>query len=273
MDTVADRTAQGAATHFIQPLHGSVSGEPRIIVSGKGVEITDSTGKTFIDSFAGLWNVNVGFGRAELAQAAYDQMTKIAYCSSYSGQATEPALKLVDRLLKLTYPNMDAVYLTSGGAESNESAFKTARYFWYRQGKPDKVKIVARMRSYHGTTIATMTATGQPAYWPMFGPKAPGFVHVEPTDQYRNPKTGREYAKALEDKILEEGPETVAAFIAEPVVGGAGLLVPPDDYFPAIREICDKYDVLLIADEVITGFGRTGKWFALEHWGVQPDIM
>jgi putrescine aminotransferase len=178
------------------------------------------------------------------------------------------------------YSNLNMTYFASGGAEANESAFKTARYYWKRLGKPDKVKVIARQDAYHGVTLAAMSATGITPYWPMFEPRVPGFLHVDAPYPYRfagemkeGETVGLAAARQIEDLILREGPDTVAAVIAEPVQGAGGVIVPPADYFPAVRAICDKYDVLLIADEVITGFGRTGEWFGLNRYGVQPDIL
>ena len=171
------------------------------------------------------------------------------------------------------------VYFTSGGAESNESAFKTVRFFWRSQGKPDKIKIISRQWAYHGVSIAAMSATGLPAYHKMFAPMAPGHVHIPAPYYYRADTTanweeyGVEAANELEKAILREGPETVAAFIAEPVQGAGGVIPPPPTYFPRIREICDQYDVLFIADEVLCGYGRTGQDFAIKGYGVEPDIL
>ena len=266
--------------HMIHPLHHpSIHQAPRIWARGEGAIMWDVDGREFIDGLGGLWNVNVGHGRKELAEAAAEQMRTLAYCSSYAGASNEPAIKLASRLAELSYPNLNTVYFASGGAESNESAFKTVRFYWKAKGKPDKVKVISRFYGYHGVTLATMSATGIPSYWPMFEPRVPGFVHIDPPYQYffdqakEGETIGQAAARLLEEAILREGPDTVGAFIAEPVQGAGGVIVPPDDYFPSIRAICDKYDVLLIADEVITGFGRTGEWFALTHWDVQPDIM
>jgi len=206
-------------------------------------------------------------------------MTTLAYCSAYTGSSNLPAINLAERLSQLMYPSINTFFFTSGGAEATETSFKTARYYWKLVGKPEKVKFIARMRGYHGVTMAAMSATGLPVYWPMFEPRVPGIVHIESPYPYRfvNPtpevSDGIAAANLLEEAILREGPETVAAFIAEPVQGAGGVIVPQDDYFGRIREICDKYEVLLIADEVITGFGRTGRWFALEHYGIEPDIV
>jgi len=258
-------------SHLIHPLHHPADHqEPLLFVEGEGAILRDANGREYIDGLACLWNVNVGHGREELAEAAAVQMRRLAYASAYVGFTNEPAVRLAERLVKLAYPNLSGVYFTTGGAESNETAFKTARYYWRRRGKPNKTKIISRHHAYHGVTLAAMSATGIPAYHRMFEPRVPGFIHIPPSYPYRYPGS---MAEALEEAILREDPETVAAFIAEPVMGAGGVIPPTSDYFPRIREICDRYQVLFIADEVITGFGRTGKWFALEHWGVQPDIV
>jgi adenosylmethionine-8-amino-7-oxononanoate aminotransferase len=211
-----------------------------------------------------------------LADAAAAQMRKIAYSSAYVGATNEPAVRLAEKIVGHAYPNSSAVYYTTAGAESNESAFKTARYYWKVRDKPNKTKFISRTHAYHGVTMAAMSATGMAIYQKMFGPMVPGFVQVAPPYAYRwqgNSEPGIGAAEAVEQAILAEGPDTVAAVIAEPVMGAGGVIVPPGTYFPKLREICDRYEVLLIADEVITGFGRTGRWFALGHWGVEPDIV
>ncbi|MEK7444568.1 MAG: aspartate aminotransferase family protein [candidate division NC10 bacterium] len=266
--------------HLIHPLHHpSDHLEPMIYVRGRGAVLTDIQGREYIDGLAGLWNVNVGHGREELAQAAAQQMSELAYYSGYSGSSNVPAIQLASKLISLASSNLQAVFFTSGGAESNESAFKTARFYWKAQGKPDKVKIIARTLSYHGVTLQAMSATGMAAYWKMFEPRVPNFLHIPTCYPYRQEgarpgeTAGQTAARLLEEAILREGADTVAAFIAEPIHGGGGVLYPTDDYFPLVRQVCDRHDVLFIADEVITGFCRTGRWFALEHWNVQPDIL
>jgi adenosylmethionine-8-amino-7-oxononanoate aminotransferase len=174
---------------------------------------------------------------------------------------------------------MQAVYFTSGGAEANESAFKTARFYWKACGRPSKVKVVARNEGYHGVTLQAMSATKMGSYWKMFEPRVPGFVHVQTCYPYRfegakpGETVGQAAARELEECILREGPDTVAAFIGEPIHGAGGVIYPTDDYWAQVREVCTRHDVLLIADEVITGFGRTGRWFGMEHWNVKPDIV
>ncbi|HET8533560.1 MAG TPA: aspartate aminotransferase family protein, partial [Methylomirabilota bacterium] len=266
--------------HLIHPLHHpSDHLEPMVYVRGRGAVLTDIQGREYIDGLAGLWNVNVGHGRAELADAAAAQMRELAYYSAYSGSSNIPAIQLASKLMTIAYPNMQGVFFTSGGAESNESAFKTARFYWKTKGKPDKVKIIARSLAYHGVTLQAMSATGMSPYWKMFEPRVPNFVHIPTCYPYRQEgakpgeTAGQTAARLLEEAIVREGADTVAAFIAEPIHGGGGVLYPTDDYFPLVRKVCDKHNVLFIADEVITGFCRTGKWFALEHWNVLPDIV
>ena len=278
-----DRTAllEQDRQHLLHPLHHPSAHEnPLVIESGHGVWLRTTDGREYLDGLAGLWNVLIGHGNTELADVARDQMAQLAYSSNYIGAANMPAIELADRLAGFAYPNLNTTFFTCGGAEANESAFKTVRYYWKRMGKPDKIKVIARERGYHGVTLATMSATGISAYWSMFEPRVPNFLHVLAPYPYRfegdihpGESIGQAAARALEDAIVREGPDTVGAFIAEPVQGAGGVIVPPDDYFPRIRAICDEYNVLLIADEVITGFGRTGEWFALGRWGVKPDIM
>lgn len=265
--------------HLIHSLHHPVDhAQPVIYVKGRGSTVQDVEGREYIDGLAGLWNVNVGHGRAELAEAAMEQMKELAYFSSYAGSSNIAAIALAHRLTEIV-PHMQAVFFTSGGAEANESALKTARFYWKALGKPDKVKVIARHHGYHGVTLQAMSATSMGSYWKMFEPRVPGFVHIQTCYPYRFQGTkpgetvGQAAARELEQAILREGPDTVAAFIGEPIHGAGGVIYPTDDYWPRVREICTRYEVLLIADEVITGFGRTGRWFGLSHWNVKPDIL
>lgn len=266
--------------HLVHPLfHPDDQKDPFVWVKGHGVTLTAADGRDYIDGLACLWNVTLGHGRKELAQAAAKQMEQLAFASGYAGNTNIPAVELAERLSSLCFPSINHFFFSSGGGEANDSAIKTARFFWISQGRQDKVKIISREHAYHGVTIGAMSATGIDAFSAMFGGRLPGFVRVPSPYPYRfvskdaSVTQGRAAADLLEAAILKEGPDTVAAFIAEPVQGAGGLIVPQEDYFLHIREICNKYEVLLIADEVITGFGRTGRWFALEHWGVEPDIV
>ena len=249
--------------HLIHPQHDRAACDAaHVWIKGEGAVLTDASGAQYLDGLAGLWNVIAGHGRTELADAAHEQMVTLGFASGYAGGSNRPAIELAERLAAFTYPSINRFFFTSGGAEANESAFKVARSFWKMRGKPGKTKVIARELGYHGVTLAAMSATGLSAYWPRFEPRVPGFIHIPSLD-----------ANELERAILREGAETVAMFLAEPVQGVGGVIVPPADYFPRVREICDRYDVLLAADEVITGFGRTGRMFALEHWGVEPDLL
>jgi putrescine---pyruvate transaminase len=250
-------------TSLIHPQHDpAVQRAGRVWVRGHGAMLVDADGKEYIDGLAGLWNVVLGHGRRDLAEAAREQMETLGYASGYAGSSNPRAIELAERLGRLIYPAINRFFFTSGGAEANESAIKVARSYWKLRGRPGKTKVISRELGYHGTTLAAMSATGIAGYWPLFEPRVPGFVHVSPLSP-----------SALEEAIVREGADTVAMFLAEPVIGVGGVIVPPDDYFARIREICDRHDVLFAADEVITGFGRTGKWFGLEHWGVAPDIV
>ncbi|PYN98798.1 MAG: aspartate aminotransferase family protein [Candidatus Rokuibacteriota bacterium] len=264
--------------HLIHPLHHPIdNAEPMIYVRGRGAMISDIGGKEYLDGLSGLWNVNVGHGRTELADAAAQQMKELAYFSGYVGSSSVPAITLASRLVELA-GDAAAIFFTTGGAEANESAFKTARFYWKAKGKPDKVKIISRQQGYHGVTLQAMSATGMAAYWKMFEPRVPGFVHIQTCYPYRfqgakpDETVGQAAARELEEAILREGPDTVAAFIGEPIHGGGGVIYPTDDYWPLVRQVCTRHNVLLIVDEVITGFCRTGRWFATGHWRIQPDI-
>ncbi len=283
MDIPAAEQLLADQAHLIHPLHHPPSQQhAHVWTRGDGALLYDQDGKPFLDALAGLWNVLVGHGRKELASAAARQMETLAYASCYAGSSNPAAIALGERLAELCYPTINHFFLTSGGAEANESAFKTARYFWKTQGQGGKYKVISRAWAYHGTTLAAMSATGIASYWPMFEPRVPGFSHIASPYPYRfefkpaagdDRTPGQAAADLLEEEILRQGPETVAAFIGEPVQGAGGVIPAPDDYWPRIRQICDRHHVLLIADEVITGFGRTGDWFALGRYGIEPDIV
>ena len=266
--------------HYLHPLTDPGDRERlTVLVKGEGVYVEDETGRRYIDGLAGLWNVSLGHGRTELADAAAQQMRQLAFANTYSGFGNPPALELAARLEELAYSGLKASFFAPSGVDANEAAFKTARYYWRRQGKPEKVKVLSLQWGYHGATLAGMSATGMSDYARMFQPRLAEFVHVPSHYSYRcdfarpGERVGAAAARVLEEAIEREGEATVAAFIVEPVQGAGGVIVPPDDYFPRVREILDRRQVLLVADEIITGFGRTGEWFGLSHWGVQPDIM
>ncbi len=264
--------------HWIHPLyHPSGHQEPVLFERGEGIYIYGADGARYIDGLAALWNVAVGHGRAELGEAAAAQMAKFGFSNSYEGYTNEPAIRLAKKVVGLAYPNMRSVFWTNSGSESNETNVKAARFYWSRLGRPEKHKIITRPEAYHGNTVAMTFATGMKAFHPHFGPRMDNIVNAdtpnaEPTGGGRI-DAGNVMIDNIVAAIEREGPDTVAAVIAEPVQGAGGIHPPPDDYFPRLREVCDQYEVLLVSDEVITGFGRTGKWFALEHFGVEPDMM
>lgn len=254
--------------------------DPLIVERAEGVWLHGVDGRKVLDAMAGLWNVNIGYGNQELPDVARDQMQKLAYTSGFVGMTNSPSIELAERLAGMVHPTLNSVYFVSGGSEANETAFKTARYYWRRRGRPEKVKFVSRRDAYHGITMAAASATGVEKYWKMFGLPIEGFLHAASPNEYRYEGTrsaGEDVAEAaardLEETILNAGPESVAGVILEPIQGAGGLIVPPDGYLERVRRICDRHEVLLIADEVITGFGRTGRWFGIEHWGLRPDIV
>ncbi|MPZ99033.1 MAG: aminotransferase class III-fold pyridoxal phosphate-dependent enzyme [Dehalococcoidia bacterium] len=274
--TIAELEREDLA-HLLHPQYYAPEHQhPVIFESGEGVWLTDVRGRRYLDGLASLWNVAVGHGRAELADAAAEQMRKLAFTTAYTGFSNEPAIRLASKVLSLTYGNMGGIFFTNSGSESNEGALKTARFYWNLKGRTGKVKLVARERSYHGGTIAASAMTGLPPFWKYFGPLPPEVVRATRPENLEcdcTPNTDGECACWIEAAIEREGADTVAAVICEPVKGAGGVFPPSDDYFRKLRAICDRHEVLLIADEVITGFGRTGHWFAMQRWGVEPDIV
>ncbi len=258
--------------HLLHPQY--LQGDQRnaiVLVKGEGSVLTDARGREYIDGLSSLWNVAVGHGRKELADAAAKQMSELAFANGYTGYSNVPAIQLAEQLVRRSYSNMDAVFFANSGSEANEVAFKLARFHWFLKGRMEKVKIFARHQAYHGGTLATTAATGLPPFWRGFGPLDPTFLRTPCNHPFTSCTAN--CALQFEEAIQREGADTVAAIIAEPVQGAGGVIPPGDDYFPTLRQVCDRNDVLLIADEVITGFGRTGRWFALRHWNVLPDIV
>ncbi|MSO70259.1 MAG: aspartate aminotransferase family protein [Alphaproteobacteria bacterium] len=251
----------------------------RIIVKAEGVYLWDSEGEKLLDGMAGLWCVNLGYGRKELAEAAYKQMLELPYYNTFFQTATPPPIELAKAIAEIAPPGLDHVFFANSGSEANDSIVKIVCYFWKLQGKPDKSILISRDFGYHGVTMAAASLSGLKPMHPQFGLPLPGFEHIETAYWWRQggdmePEAyGLKAAQALEAKILALGPERVGAFIGEPVHGAGGLIVPPMSYWPEIARICRKYDVLLISDEVICGFGRTGAWFGCQTFGFTPDIM
>ncbi len=249
-----------------------------VFKSAQGTTLVDAEGNEYLDAYSALWNVNVGYGRQEIADAVYAQIQELCYYPH--SQINVPATELAEQLAESLPGDLNHVYFCNSGSEANETAIKIARQYG-RQTYPgeNRYKIISRYRGYHGFTYGAMSATGQARRRKAFEPLAPGFHHAHPPYCYRCPLGLDEKScndacvNDIERIIQSEGPETVIAVIAEPIIGGGGVIVPSDDYFPKLRKICDDYGLLLILDEVITGFGRTGKMFACEHWNVQPDII
>jgi taurine-pyruvate aminotransferase len=258
--------------------HGLAASAPLWIERAEGCYVWDHEGRRYLDAMAGLWCVNVGYGRKAIADAVYEQMQKLAFYPLT--QSHGPAAALAEQLTGKLPAGLIRVFFTNSGSEAVETALKMARQCArrLRPGQP-RYKIIARHRAYHGLTMGALSATGQPLRKQRFEPLVPGFVHVAPPDRFRcGFCAGAESctlacADEFERAIRFEGPETVAAIIVEPVIGGGGIFPSPAGYLERLREICDRFGVLLIFDEVITGFGRTGKLFALEHSGVTPDIL
>jgi adenosylmethionine-8-amino-7-oxononanoate aminotransferase len=252
-----------------------------IIVRGEGHHIWDSTGKRYIDGLSGLFVVNAGHGRKRLAEVAAQQAEQLAFFPIWS-YAHPHAIELADRLAGYAPGDLNRVFFSTGGGEAVETAFKLAKYYWKLQGRPTKHKVISRAIAYHGTPQGALAITGIPAMKEMFEPVTPGGFRVPNTNYYRAAEMGFDgsleafgqwAANRIEEMILFEGPETVAAIFLEPVQNSGGCFPPPPGYFQRVREICDQYDVLLVADEVITGFGRIGDWFASTRYGFQPDMI
>ena len=254
---------------------------PLVITEGDGCELVTSDGRRLIDGMSGLWTVNLGHGRDDLVAAAERQMRKLPYASTFGGIASPPAIELAERIAALAPPGLSGVFFVSGGSEANETAIKLARRHWIRRGEPGKSIVLAHERGYHGLTGRATAATRLHPYHLDFGVQDQDICEVPAPYTYRCAAgipcdpctcpicTGKE----LERRIGELGADRVAALIVEPVFGSGGVIVPPPGYLRCLRDICDRHEVLLIADEVITGFGRTGTWFGCDHEGVSPDLI
>jgi len=255
--------------------------DPRIIVEGKGMRVWDQNGREFIDAVSGgVWTVNVGYGRESIARAVHDQLMKLCYFAQSAGSI--PGARFAEKLIG-KMPGMSRVYYTNSGSEANEKVFKMVRQISHKRHGGRKSKILYRDRDYHGSTLAAMSAGGQDERNAQYGPFAPDFVRVPHCMEYRKHDLGlghlsgeafgRAAADAVEETILHEGPDTVGLLCLEPVTAGGGVIPPPDGYWERIREICEKYDILLHLDEVVCGIGRTGKWFGYQQYGIKPDFV
>ncbi|HEV2857442.1 MAG TPA: aspartate aminotransferase family protein [Solirubrobacterales bacterium] len=262
--------------HSVLPQAG-----PLVIAQGEDCELVTADGRRLIDGMAGLWTVNLGHGRQELIDAAVRQLRSLPYVSTFGGVSSPPAIELAEKIAQLAPPGLSGVFFASGGSEANETAIKLARRHWVRNGAPEKSIVLAHERSYHGLAGVTTTVTRLRPYHGDFGIAAPDIYEIPAPYTYRCPAgTPCEPelcpvcdGQALEQRIAELGADRIAAVIVEPVFGSGGVIVPPVGYLRRLREICDRHRLLLIVDEVITGFGRTGTWFACEHEGVVPDLI
>jgi putrescine aminotransferase len=251
----------------------------RVIVRGEGVHLRDSEGLEILDAMSGLWCVNIGYGRHELAEVAARQMRELPYYNSFFKSAHPPAIELAQLLDELTPPQFHRVFFTQSGSEANDTILRMARRYWDLMGQPKRSVVISRVNAYHGSTMAAASLGGMAAMHAQGGLPIPDIVHIEQPYWYENgidvspEEYGLRAARRLAEKIEELGPERVAAFIGEPVQGAGGVIVPPSTYWPEIQRICREYGILLIADEVICGFGRTGQWFGSEYYGIEPDFM
>ena len=249
-----------------------------IIVKADGAHLTNTDDKQFLDAMSGLWCVNVGYGRKNLADVAYKQMQELPYYNSFFKTATAPSIELAQQLAEIAPNDLNHAFFSSSGSEANDTVVRMVRRYWDLKGKPNKKTFISREYAYHGSTMTGVSLGGMTAMHAQGG-MMPGFDHVMPPYWYKygadmSPEEfGLFTANKIEEKINEIGPENVAAFIGEPIQGAGGVIIPPDSYWPRVQEICNQYDILLVVDEVICGFGRTGEWFGSNTYNIKPDII
>ncbi|MGZ2259746.1 aspartate aminotransferase family protein [Roseobacter sp. A03A-229] len=270
------------AAHHMHPFttNDDLAGRgARVITRAEGVYLTDSEGNEILDGMAGLWCVNIGYGRKEMADVAARQMMELPYYNTFFMTTHVPAIALAQEIAKLAPDGLNHVFFAGSGSEANDTNIRMVRTYWAEKGHPNKTHIISRKNAYHGSSMGSGSLGGMSYMHAQGGMPIPGIHHINQPDWWGEggdmspDEFGVARAKELEDKILELGEEKVAAFIAEPVQGAGGVIVPPDSYWPEIQRICDAYDILLIADEVICGFGRTGNWFGSQTMGLRPHIM
>lgn len=251
----------------------------RVITRAEGVYLWDSDGNRILDGMAGLWCVNVGYGRKELADAAYHQLLELPYYNSFFQTSTPPAIELAALLAEVTPANLNRVFFTGSGSEANDTVVRMVRHYWAAQGQPDKTVIISRENAYHGSTMAGASLGGMKPMHAQGGLPIPDIVHIEQPYWYDNggelspAEYGIKAARALAEEIERLGVHRVGAFIAEPIQGAGGVIIPPETYWPEIRKVLAEHDILFVADEVICGFGRTGEWFGSDTYGLEPDLM
>ncbi len=255
------------------------AGGPRVITQADGVYIWDGKGNKILDAMSGLWCVNIGYGRKELADVAYRQMLDLPYYNTFFKTTTVPATELATKISSLLPKRFQHIFFTNSGSEANDTIVRFVRHYWKLKGKPYRQHFIARTRGYHGSTMVAVNLGGMSGMHDQGGTRFPGFHHVQQPHwfDFGGEKTPEEFgldaAADLEKKILEVGPDNVAAFIGEPIQGAGGVIIPPSTYWPEVQRICKKYGILIIADEVICGFGRTGNWWGFQTMGFEPDII
>jgi putrescine aminotransferase len=254
-------------------------GGSRLITRAEGCTIYDAEGKSMLDAHAGLWCVNVGYGREELARAAYEQMQELPYYNTFFKTASVPAVRLATEISSRLGGELSHVFFNNSGSEAVDTAFRLVRHYWTVKGQPQRRIFISRWNAYHGSTVAAASLGGMKAMHAQGGLPIPGIEHIMQPYLFGDAfgedpqKFAARAAAALEERILSVGPENVAAFIGEPVQGAGGVIIPPPGYWQMIEAICRKYGILLISDEVICGFGRLGRWFGFQHFGVRPDVV
>ncbi|MFT5592418.1 MAG: putrescine aminotransferase [Oceanicoccus sp.] len=270
------------ANHHLHPFTntGALNAKgARIIEKAEGVYIWDSEGKKLLDGMAGLWCVNMGYGRKELADVAYKQMQELPYYNTFFQTSHQPATELAKEIASVTPHDLDHIFFANSGSEAVDTIMRLVRHYWAIKGKPYRNIIIARDNAYHGSTLAGASLGGMGGMHKQGAPLVPGIEHIRQPYWYgeggelSEEEFGLACAQALETRILEVGPDNVACFIGEPIQGAGGVIVPPANYWAEIQRICNKYDILLAADEVICGFGRTGSWFGSDTFGIKPDII
>ena len=251
-----------------------------VIQEGDGVWVTDVHGNKYIEGMSGLWCVSLGYGQERLVNAATDQMRRLPYYHLTNHKSHQPAIELAEKLLEIAPVPMSKIWFSNSGSEGNDSAVRIVWYYWHAMGKPKKRKIIAHQRAYHGNTIASASLSGMYYNHASFGLPLDGFLHITPPHYYRysNPRESEEdfatrLANELDQLIRAEGPETVGGFFAEPIMGSGGVIIPPPTYYRKVQDVLKKYDVLLVADEVITAFGRTGNMFGTTTMELNPDML
>lgn len=270
------------AAHHLHPFSDTRSlnaGGVRVIVKGEGVWLTDSDGNRILDGMSGLWCVNIGHGRPEIAEAVQQQMAEISYYNTFFKTTHPPAVELAALIAEVTPEGFNRVFFCGSGSEANDTILRMARTYWATLGKPDKQVIIARRNAYHGSTVAGASLGGMTPMHAQGGLPIPGIHHIgqpywfDEGGDLTPAEFGLKAARELEAAIDEIGEDKVAAFIAEPIQGAGGVIIPPDTYWPEVARICRERDILFVSDEVICGFGRLGAWFGAEHFGMKPDLM